>query len=241
MRRRFALLAGIEGEPRQMTIAHQEQDVDLAAVIVRAQAFSLSVDPARETVEHRSDRSVAERLGGIVDGGLAERDWCAVRLAVAIGRGGADVDHRAGRRFKAEALFGGFGKLLEVQRLHPSLLSADQIGRAIVADVQDRLRRNAQLIDHRGEQAFTLRLAKFGRAEDQIDQPAHVLTRRIGDQRAELPGVEIGVADDDHLQPARLGVAHERDDRREAEAMPRFRCQFLRDHRRTHARVRIGE
>jgi hypothetical protein len=95
--------------------------------------------------------------------------------------------------------------------------------------MEDLGRRDRERLDHRFEQAGGLAQAIFGRAEDAVDQADHLLAGGGADQRAKLRFAEIGVADDDDAKSLRLGGAHQRDGRREGEAMARLGLQLALD------------
>ena len=120
------------------------------------------------------------------------------------------------------ALDRAFAELNQMQRAQAVARGGDRIGNRVVANMQDPVGTYRCLAQDGLEQRLGLRAAMVARAEDPVDQIDNLVTCRDTDQAFELIALEIGVADDHHLQPAALGLAHQRDCRRERIAMPRL-------------------
>jgi hypothetical protein len=111
----------------------------------------------------------------------------------------------------------------------------------VVAQVENGRGRNPQRLQHVAEQAAGLGHAVLGGDEHAVDQGRHLRTRGGVEQGAQLGFRNVGVADDDHLQPRRLGPAHQFHGRREGEAVARFGGQFGLDGRRAVGLGGVGQ
>ncbi len=152
--------------------------------------------------------------------------------------GGVQQDR--GGRLQPQALLGRLVELTEVDRLHPERRRGALVRALVVAQVQDRLGGQFQLAQHVLEQAAGLGHAVLRRAEHRVDCIGDILTGRRSDQGAQLRLVQIGVADDDHLEPAGLGLADQLHRRAEAETMARLGRELSLDQRPQIRLERLG-